>query len=193
MTERPAIVERNPRPAWSAVLAREPQALDLLCRQWLPVVLQWCRRLGGPRVDPDQACQEVFLVLLDRLNDVHSEEALPGFLFGVTRRVLARHRRVTWQQRWVPDVVLDAFGVDRTPEMDVSTATLVAAVQEIVAELPPEVAEVWVLCEVEGRTVPEAVDLLGVVEGTLRSRLRKARQMVRAKSIRRGLLDGEER
>ena len=68
----------------------------------LPSVMGWCSRLGGQKVDAEDAAHDVCIVTLERLPTLRSPEAFSGWVFGITRRVLAKHRRrATWWS-WMP-------------------------------------------------------------------------------------------
>ena len=174
--------------AWAEVQRRDRRALEALCRQWMPTVLQWCCRLGGPGLDAEGAAQEVFIVLLDRLDSLDGPHVVGSWLFSATRRVLAQHRRRVWVRRWLPGVSIDHIVGGSNPERRSSARSDLAQVQDIVSGLPPRLAEVWVLVQIEQRTVPEIVDLTGIPEGTLRTRLRRARQLFLAEARSRGLV-----
>ncbi len=174
--------------AWVEVQRRDRRALEALCRQWMPTVLQWCRRLGGAGLDAEGAAQEVFIVLLDRLESLDGPHVVGSWLFSTTRRVLAQHRRRAWVQRWLPGVSIDHVAGGGNPERRSSARSDLDQVQLIVSKLPPRLAEVWVLVQIEQRTVPEIVALTGIPEGTLRTRLRRARQIFLAEARSRGLV-----
>lgn len=154
----------------------DPAAQERLLDHWLPVVVRWCARLGGPRVDPEDAAQDVFLVVIRRLDRVYDADRFPAWLFGITRRVLARHRRRAWFRRWVPGVRLEMPDLHGGPArlLDVSEAG--RAVQAVLEDLPPVEREVLVLCLLEERTDREVALLLDIPSGTVKSRLRRARQ-----------------
>lgn len=178
--------------SWDAVRSGESHAIDLLCEHWLPEVLQWCRRLGGARVDPDHAAQDVFLVVLRRVHTVESPGQLPSWLFSVTRRVLAQHRRRAWVRRWLPgsdDNLEHRLGASEAdgPERLVERDETIHQVHALLDELPVELREVLVLCDMEQRTDPEAAALLGLKVGTAKSRLRRARARFRELARRNGL------
>ncbi len=178
---------------WDAVQRGDRAAIETMCRTWLPVVLQWTRRLGGPRVDADSATQEVFIVALRRLHTVRAPEAFERWLFSVTRRVLSQHRRAVWGRRWESDQQVDDMSGPANPEADFTRMTQATQIQEVVATLPEDLAAVLVLYDVEGRTMPEVVDMLGVSEGTLRTRLRSARAQFRKVATKRGLIPEESK
>jgi RNA polymerase sigma-70 factor (ECF subfamily) len=64
----------------------------------------------------------------------------------------------------------------------------------MIAELPPPLREVLVLCDLDERTDDDVAALLGVPAGTVKSRLRRARFMLRDMASARGILPtGESR
>jgi len=167
--------------------AGERQALCELLDGWAPVVLAWCKRLGGPRVDPHDAAQEALLVLWDRVERVHSPEVFRSWLFGVTRRIVARHRRTSWIKRWVGELAREPVDTDPSPLGFAELSETARRVQDTLEALPAPMREVLVLCVVEEWTDEEAAELLGIPTGTVKSRLRRARQRFSSAARRRGL------
>lgn len=150
-------------------------ARDELVEQWLPVVLGWCTRLGGPRVDAEEAAHDVLMVMVRRVDQVYDASRFGPWLFGITRRTVAQHRRRAWFRRWVPGASTDrpdaSFGPARL--YDVSETGRV--VHEVLEGLPDAEREVLVLCLLEERTDREVAELVGVPVGTVKSRLHRAR------------------
>lgn len=172
----PALVE--------AMLRGAPGARERVMDLWLPVVLAWCTRMGGPRVDPEDACHDVFLVVLNRMGSIREPDRFPSWLFGITRRVLARHRRQAWVRKWVPGVLPEA--PDRTvgPQARAELSETSRRVQEALEQMPEAQREVLVLCDLEERTDAEVADLLDLPLGTVKSRLRLARARFRVAAER---------
>jgi RNA polymerase sigma-70 factor (ECF subfamily) len=57
-------------------------------------VARWVAKLGGTWVDPQDALQEVFMVVHKRLHSFHGPtETLPVWLFGIARNVVRQQRR----------------------------------------------------------------------------------------------------
>jgi RNA polymerase sigma factor (sigma-70 family) len=162
--------------------AREgvPGAMGRLLDQWVPVVIGWCARLGGPTIHPEDAAQDVFERVLDRITVLQSPEAFPSWLFQITRRVLAQHRRRAWFRRWLPDAVVEATDPAPDPQRATEGAQITLRVREALAALPSHHREVLVLCDLEERADTEAADLLGIPRNTVKSRLHRARAALRA-------------
>lgn len=157
----------------------DPMAREELLDIVLPEVLQWCTRLGGPKVDAEDACHDVLIVLLDRLEKVQDEERLRSWLFGVTRRVLAQHRRKAWVRRWVPGLTVDTADPVAAPDRDAALSQTTARVRQVLEELPAAERECLVLFDLEERPESEVAEILDIPIGTARSRVRSAREKFR--------------
>ena len=162
-----------------AAARAEPGARDQLVDAWLPVVLGWCARLGGPKVDAEDAAHDVLIVMLDRLHSLRDPASFSSWLFGITRRVLAKHRRQAWVKRWVPGFVPDAADPHASPYQQAQLSETSRRVQQALEQLPAAQREVLVLCDLEERTDLEVSELLEIPLGTVKSRLRLARHKFR--------------
>jgi RNA polymerase sigma-70 factor, ECF subfamily len=156
----------------------DTEAWEALVHTWLPIVHGWCTRLGGPRVDPADAVQDVFVVLFTRLPELRDSNSFPAWVFGTTRRVLWQHRQKAWIRRWLPGP-LPPTAVRHGPEQLRQATELKLRIQDLLERLPAPQRDVLVLCDVEGRTSVEVAALLELPEGTVRSRLRLARERFR--------------
>ena len=166
----------------AAALRDEGGAVDRLCERWLPVVLSWAIRIGGPRVDAEDITHEVFLVALRRLDSVRGPEAFPSWLYGITRRVLASHRRRAWFRRWLPGASTDVGHDERAdPEGDAVRSQLSRQVWVALDELTDAHREILVLCDLEERPDSEVAQMLDIPRGTVKSRLRRARKELRGR------------
>ncbi len=159
----------------------EARARSQLVATWGPTVLSWCARLGGPGVDAEDAAHDIFLQMLQDLHQLRQPAAFPAWIYRISRREIGRHRRRAWLHRKllgqagpVPgEVELTAPG--ESPEGLVERAEAVRMVQAAMESLSAQQREVLVLCDLEGRSGREVAELLGVPEGTVRSRLRLGR------------------
>jgi RNA polymerase sigma-70 factor (ECF subfamily) len=168
-----------------AVRSGDPRAQAQLVETWLPTVLRWCTRLGGPKVDAEDAAHDVMLVALRRIDLVWDDRRLGPWLFGITRRTLAQHRRRAWVRRWVPGATVEATDAAPGPARLVAVSRTGALVQQILDELADSEREVLLLCLLEDRPDREVAEMLAIPVGTVKSRLRRARLhfLARAKAV----------
>jgi RNA polymerase sigma-70 factor, ECF subfamily len=172
----------------AAARAGDPHAWESLVRSWAPTVIQWCRRLGGYRVHAEDAAQEIFLTVSRRFEQLEHPDKFKSWLYSITRRLVANKRRLKWHQVVVAQVKEALLPPTRPVEPD---PKLRAGVQQILDELPEPQREVLVLVAIEENSMSEAAELIGVSVGTVKSRMRLARQTFKAKALKRGLVDEE--
>lgn len=163
-------------------------ARDRLVDAALPLVLGWCTRLGGPKIDPEDAAHDALMTALARLPSLEDTERFQPWLFGITRRTLAAHRRKAWVRRWLPGAtVFDAADPAPGPDQRRELSEVGGQVQAVLERLPAAQREILVLCIVEERSATEASEMLGIPAGTVKSRLRLGRERFRRLAEQRGL------
>lgn len=180
-TTRWLMTARLPDPGLvPAAMGGDPGAEDALARAWLPHVYRWCHRLGGPGFDAEDAAHEVLILVCRKLPGLRDADRFPAWLFGITRRVIANHRRRAWWRRWLPQAVVeDRAAPDPGPEREVEARRAAERVWRALAALKPHHREVLVLCDLEERSASETSALLSIPTGTVKSRLRAAREAFR--------------
>jgi RNA polymerase sigma factor (sigma-70 family) len=149
-----------------------------------PMVLRVCRRVLGHEQDAEDAFQATFLVLARCTASIRKREALPGWLYGVAYRTALKAKRGAARRR-NHEARLRTLtpGFAPGPRWD----DVQTALDEEIEGLPGHYRTAFVLCAVEGKTVPEAAAELGVKENTLASRLLRARRLLQSRLARRGI------
>ena len=170
-----------------AFLNGDRSARDRVLGAWAPTVLTWCMRLGGPRVDAHDAAQDVMLIVLTKGHTCRDAERFPAWVWGVTRKVLGRHRTKAWVRYWVGGVFPDSADPGAGPRVHAQISQTGRRVQQVLEELTREHCEVLILHDLEGRSATEVGRLLGVPPGTVKSRVRRARASFKAAAERRDL------
>jgi RNA polymerase sigma-70 factor (ECF subfamily) len=133
------------------------------------------RRLGVHPSDVEDAAQQVFLVVSRRLATIE-QGSEQSFLFGVAIRVSTEFRRV---RRDVPTPEIDLDVRKSSPAMEelVDQHRARELLSEILDAMPLELRTVFVLFELEQMTKTEISNVVGIPEGTVVSRLRRAREV----------------
>ena len=134
------------------------------------------RRLGVPELDADDAAQQVFLVAAKKL-DVIAQGSERAFLFSTALRVASKSRRTRERRREVDDEALEARR-DSTPgpEELLDRRRARQLLDELLDAMAIEERVVFVLYEIEQLTTPEIAAMLAIPQGTVASRLRRARE-----------------
>jgi RNA polymerase sigma-70 factor, ECF subfamily len=137
------------------------------------------RRRGLKSDAAEDATQETFLLAAERLGDIQPESER-AFLVATALRVahsLGR-KTVRWQLDDEMDERLSANrdAGDRRADMQLCDLVL--------SKVDADLAEVFVLYEIEGLTSPEIAELLAIPLGSVASRLRRAREQFRSAAAR---------
>jgi RNA polymerase sigma-70 factor (ECF subfamily) len=134
-----------------------------------------------PAAEVEDVLQESFLAVWRGARGYRREGSPGGWLWGITRRQAA-----LWLRRRGPEglslAALAGDGGERAGD-PAEAAVSRAELAEAVRALGPEgstMREVWRLMYVEDRTVAEVAGLMGVPEGTVKSRAHRVRQVMRA-------------
>jgi RNA polymerase sigma factor (sigma-70 family) len=148
------------------------------------MVLGVCRRVLGNRDEAEDAFQATFLVLAKKAAAIARREQLASWLHGVARRAALDARRRTNRQKAREKRLGAMTPVD--PPDQTMTSELRAVLDEELARLPERHRTAILLCELEGLSRREAAARLGISEGTLSSRLARAKSRLRDRLTRRG-------
>lgn len=143
------------------------------------------RRLGVRDEQLDDASQEVFWVAARRLGTIQTGSA-HAFLYGVALRVASDVRRRRNAQPWTSgwDDVDSLITEQANPEECLEQRHARELLDFVLDRLPLELRTVFVLFEIEGMALKEIAELEGIPQGTVSSRLRRAREEFAAVSQR---------
>src|SRR5262249_30656537 len=164
---------------------RDEDAFAVLVRRHGPMVWGVCRRLLPTHHDAEDAFQATFLVLVRKAATVVPREIVANWLYGVAHMTAhrlkvsaAKGRRREKQVAELPEpaVAEPDLWPDLPPLLD----------QEL-SRLPDKYRVAVVLCDLEGKTRKEVAGQLGLPEGTVASRLARARAILAKRLTRRGL------
>jgi RNA polymerase sigma factor (sigma-70 family) len=169
-------------------------AFEALVTRHGPMVMRVCRNLLDDPHDLHDAFQAVFLVLARRGGAIHSRESVGSWLYGVAVRVAAAaraaaiHRRVRDRRtsQAAREIVAAGRNPNDTPPFERNEGADI--VHQEVSRLPEKYRAPIVLCYLEGLTHDEAAARLSCPVGTVRSRLSRARQTLRNRLNRRGVV-----
>jgi RNA polymerase sigma factor (sigma-70 family) len=163
---------------------RDGAAFAALVRRHGPMVWGVCRRLLNQQ-DAEDAFQATFLVLVRKAASVVPRERIANWLYGVAHQTALQARRNVGRRRAREKQVTEM------PEPAVAEQDLWADLQPLLdqelSRLPDAYREVIVLSDLEGKTRKEVARQLGLPEGTVGSRLARARAMLAKRLARRGV------
>ena len=177
-------MERRASTAQSPVAATRPplegrERLRAMFDLYHQVVWRTLRRYG---LDPEAAAdvgQQAYLVAVERVDDIW-----PGreraFLVGTALRLARKHRSRAGRLQFEAALEERVHAQGRAE----SRAIALDLLDRVLGQLDETLVEVFVLFDVEGFSTKEVASALDLPEGTVASRLRRAREAFRVAAKR---------
>jgi RNA polymerase sigma factor (sigma-70 family) len=170
---------------------RDEAAFELLVWRHGPLVLGVCSRLLDQAADIEDAFQATFLTLLRKSGQIGKRPSVGSWLYKVAYRISLRVRsraeRRAAHERSLVALSVEPQASDQDQAMWRDLRPLLDA--EIV-RLPERFRMPFILCCLEGKTNSEAARQLGCPRGTIDSRLARARERLRDRLARHGVVVG---
>jgi RNA polymerase sigma factor (sigma-70 family) len=195
---------------------RDEAAFAALVARHGPLVWGVCCRVLGGEQDAEDAFQATFLVLATQAATIRKAEAVAGWLHGVAHRLSLAAKKAAARRRRHERQAAEATGgrprdpggeprrgqegaddeehpggrqtaMQDDPLTEASRREALAVLDDELARLPAPYRAPLVLCYLQGKTNDEAARLLGCPSGTLKTRLSRGRELLRARLARRGL------
>jgi len=164
---------------------------EQVLREHAPKVYSLAYRLLGNEADAEDVTQEVFLQVVRKLDTFRGDAALSTWLYRVTvnaalayrrKRAAAQSRRAHDDLDQLDDGAAGNGPVNRwslTPEQHALDHETKRLIEEAVARLPESYHDIYVLADVEGLPNQEIADVLGLSVSAVKSRLHRARLLMR--------------
>jgi RNA polymerase sigma-70 factor (ECF subfamily) len=165
-------------------------AFEILVQRHGPMVLGICRRVLRRDQDAEDAFQTTFLALARRAGTIRDRRMLGGWLREVAYRTALRARARGSQRRAIESqaTAMSASGHESdVQDARLSSRELRPVLYEEIDGLPVRYGIPVILGYMEGKTNREVADLLKLPIGTVKGRLSRGRDMLRARLSRRGL------
>jgi RNA polymerase sigma factor (sigma-70 family) len=165
---------------------RDETAFATLVQRHGPMVMGVCRRLLRDPGDAEDAFQATFLVLVRKAFALTGQASLAPWLHGVAQRTALKARslaarRAAWQEPLHIEPPAKVVPTTDAWEWQV-------LLEQEVQRLPDKYRVPVVLCYLAGQSKRAAAAHLGLPEGTVSSRLARARETLHRRLSRRGVV-----
>jgi len=139
------------------------------------------QRLGVARSDLEDMCQEVFVVVHQRLDSYDPSARMTAWLFGICLRVASGYRRRA-HRRYESSTDMSAhdrtLGTQQDPGEQLEGREASKLLYSLLDELELEKRSVFVMFEIDELPCAEIAEQLGIPTGTVYSRLHAARKQL---------------
>jgi RNA polymerase sigma factor (sigma-70 family) len=165
---------------------RDEAAFEAIVERHGPLVWGVCRRVLKREQDIEDAFQATFLVLVRKARSIRRRSSVTSWLHGVAHRIALQARASA--QRSFAHELRETPRTETDAASEASCREVRAILDEEILGLPERFRTPLLLCCLEGRTKAQAAHELGWKEGTVASRLARARQRLQQRLTRRGVV-----
>lgn len=157
------------------------------------LVMGVCQRVLRHAADAEDAFQATFLVLARKAGSLNWQESIAGWLHDTARRTSLKLRGSTARRREVElqvaatRPIVEATQTATDPSACVNVQELSEILDEELSRLPTKFREVILLNQIEGLSRDELAERLGISVASVKDRLERGREQLRAQLIKRGV------
>ena len=138
-------------------------------------------QLGGDEELAADATHDVFLRAYEARSRYREGSNVSTWLFTIAYNICKNHYRSNAYEAELL-ASLDAEPIsDQQIEVEMDAATLDKALEQVLAELPAPLHQIFSLHYQEELTIPQVAEIVGIPEGTVKSRLHKTMNIIRKK------------
>jgi RNA polymerase sigma-70 factor (ECF subfamily) len=173
-----------------AVESKLPTTAEGVFYAYAPRVYSVARRMLNNDTDAEDVTQEVLLQVVRKLDTFRGEAGLTTWLHRVTVNAALTHRRKQKRRHeHQVDAPLDVLSewskapsksaLPATPDQKLLDSEMREVIEAAITQLPEIYRDVYVLADVEGLSNAEIGEMLGLSIPAIKSRLHRARLMMR--------------
>jgi RNA polymerase sigma-70 factor (ECF subfamily) len=185
--------ESNERRFVERLQKHDERAFNELVEAYSPRVYRLVARMLGRREDAEDMAQEVFVQVFKGIGQFRGESKLGTWIYRVAINLCKNRSKYLSRRQDDKQDALDAVA-DRQPLHEAKGVTsgqvnrpdhmvegmqIEAIMRKCIAELDPDFREALILRDVENLSYEEIIDITGVAEGTVKSRIHRARALLK--------------
>ena len=171
----------------------DANAFEALMGTYEKKIYALCLRMMGNPHDGEDAAQEAMLRIWRTMGQYRFESAFSTWIYRVTASCcMDAIRRRQRQTQPSLEELGEAEGFDpadggETPQERAERMETRSEIQQVISAVPETMREVFLLRDVHGLSVEETAQALQIAQGTVKSRLARAREKIAAELKRRGV------
>jgi RNA polymerase sigma factor (sigma-70 family) len=160
----------------------DPAGFDELIARWHAPLWGFVRGLVGNDDAASEIFQDVWVRVIRGIPRLRDGAKLRAWLFGIARRTLMDHLRHEYAKSPMVDMDVDEIAADAPADQD----TDVYELERALSELPMIEREALTLFYLQELSLIEVAEALNVPVGTIKSRLFRAKRLLRQAMTSRG-------
>lgn len=164
----------------SAAIDGDQAAFEQVVKQYADQIFRYVRNLVGDQHAAEDVAQRVFLNVYRNLGQFDQRRGrFATWIYRIARNAALNHLRDTKRSAILYGTSVPELSRESTPQSQAELREQFALLDQAVSRLPEHQRSAWVLFELEGMAHAEIAEIEGIPEGTVKSRISRARQSLR--------------
>lgn len=178
-TKKPAISDKE---LMELIQAGDDKAFEMLVGRFQDRLLNFVGRIVTDRDTAEELVQETFLRIFNQKKSYTPEYAVSTWIYTIALNLARSELRKRKLRRFLSlDFIKEEADVELPAKIDLQSVSLAPIIQKAIEKLPVDYKTAFVLCDIQRLPYQQIAEVMGVPVGTVKSRINRARSMLRDK------------
>jgi len=174
----------NDRELFSQVAADDEKAFTLFVKRYKDRLFSFIVRIIPERESAEDILQETFLRVYHQRKNYSPDYALTTWVYTIALNLVRSELRKRKLRRYISlDFLKEQSDIELPDKTNLEPGKLMPLLEKAVKTLPEEYRMAFVLCDINRLPYNEIAEVMRVPVGTVKSRINRARSMLREKLL----------
>jgi RNA polymerase sigma-70 factor (ECF subfamily) len=178
-TKQPAISDKE---LMELIQAGDDKAFGTLVGRFQDRLLNFVGRIITDRETAEELVQETFLRIFNQKNSYTPEYAVSTWVYTIALNLARSELRKRKLRRFISlDFIKEEADIELPDRVNLKAVSLAPIIQQAIEKLPDDYKTAFVLCDIQRLPYQQIAEVMRVPVGTVKSRINRARSMLRDK------------
>lgn len=164
------------------IQAGDDKAFGVLVERFQDRLLNFVGRIVTDRETAEELVQETFMRIFNQKNSYTPEYAVSTWIYTIALNLARSELRKRKLRRFLSlDFIKEEADVELADKFNLKAESLAPIIQRAIEKLPDDYKTAFVLCDIERLPYQQIAEVMRVPVGTVKSRINRARSMLRDK------------
>ncbi len=178
-TKKPAISDKE---LMELIQAGDDKAFGTLVGRFQDRLLNFVGRIITDRETAEELVQETFLRIFKQKNSYTPEYAVSTWVYTIALNLARSELRKRKLRRFISlDFIKEEADIELPDRVNLKAMSLAPIIQQAIEKLPEDYKTAFILCDIQRLPYQQIAEVMRVPVGTVKSRINRARSMLRDK------------
>lgn len=164
------------------IQAGDERAFGILVERFQDRLLNFVGRIVIDRETAKELIQETFLRIFSRKASYTPDYAVSTWIYTIALNLARSELRKKKLRRFISlDFIKDEIDAELPDKIDLRAESLSPIIEQAIAKLPEDYKTAFILCDIQRLPYQQIAEVMRVPVGTVKSRINRARSMLRDK------------